>query len=192
MTIRVTGQQQRSRNKRILILETARTLFATEGFDNVSLEAIAKNAGIGKGTVLAHFSEKATILAIFLGETIFACVAAVKEARQPLFPDRVATVLLPLLENLLADHAYLRLMISDRPVALAQIMPALNELKFELAKALALSGLAHPAIASELVLASIVDVANSAARQRAAEPGSDFDIGRALINRLSYILRDPL
>lgn len=192
MTIRVTGQQQRSRDKRVLILETARTLFALEGFDAVSLEAIARTAGIGKGTVLAHFSEKATILAIFLGETITRCVVEIKQARQPLFPDRVATVLLPLLENLLADHAYLRLMISDRPVALAQIMPGLNELKFELAKALAMSGLAHPAIASELVLASIVDVANSAARQRAADPASNFDIGRALINRLSYILRDPL
>ena len=99
---------------------------------------------------------------------------------------------LPLLENLLTDHAYLRLMISDRPVALAQIMPGLNELKFELAKALTMSGLGHPAIAAELVLASIVDVANNAARQKAADPGVSLDIGRALINRLSYILRDPL
>jgi hypothetical protein len=43
-----------------------------------------------------------------------------------------------------------------------------------------------------LLLARIVDVANTAARQRAADPASRFDVGRALINRLSYILRDPL
>jgi AcrR family transcriptional regulator len=192
MSFRVTGQQQRSRDKRALILATARQLFMEQGFDPVSIETIARAAGIGKGTVLAHFSEKATILAIFLAETIDGCISAVRQARQPLFPDRVATTLLPLLEQLLADHAYLRLMISDRPVALAQILPGLDELKFELAKGLAISGLAHPAIAAELVLASIVDVANSAARQRAADPASRFDIGRALLNRLSYILRDPL
>jgi AcrR family transcriptional regulator len=192
MTARVTGQQERSRQTRILVLETARTLFAAEGFDAVSLEAIAREAGIGKGTVLAHFSEKASILAIVLGESIQRTIEAVQSAKLPLFPDRLANVLMPLLEQLLADHAYLRLMVSDRPVALAQILPALDELKFEMANALAASGLAHPAIATELVLASVLDVANGAARLKLAEPDEPIDAGRALLNRLSYLLRDPM
>lgn len=192
MTIRVRGQQQRARDTRTLILQTAKTLFLARGFDAVSIEEIAKTAGLGKGTVLAHFSEKLNILAVFLAETIDQCVETVANLQQPFFPDRLARALLPLIERLLSDHAYLRLMVSDRVVALELINPSLTQLKFQLSKGLAMSRVTHSSIATELVLASVFDVAIVAFREKALAPDAEVDIGRAIVNRLSFILRDSL
>lgn len=53
----VSKQETRAR-----ILEVARTHFESDGFDAASIRAIAVGAGVGTGTVLLHFTDKAGLL----------------------------------------------------------------------------------------------------------------------------------
>ncbi len=44
------------------ILQAAKKLFAEQGFDNTTTRAIATEAGVGIGTVFAHYPDKASLL----------------------------------------------------------------------------------------------------------------------------------
>lgn len=55
------------RNRRVL-LDTAERLFETEGIEAVTMSAIAKEAGVGKGTLYRHFSDKADLCHALLDE----------------------------------------------------------------------------------------------------------------------------
>ncbi|MBZ0320610.1 MAG: TetR family transcriptional regulator [Anaerolineae bacterium] len=46
---------------RELLLKTARQLFAEQGVENVSMSSIADAAGVGKGTLYRHFTDKADL-----------------------------------------------------------------------------------------------------------------------------------
>ncbi|MDO5610150.1 MAG: TetR/AcrR family transcriptional regulator [Pseudomonadota bacterium] len=48
--------------KRAAILEAAKQLFAEQGFDGVSMDAIARQAGVSKLTVYSHFGDKDGLL----------------------------------------------------------------------------------------------------------------------------------
>lgn len=52
-----------------LLLETARTLFDEQGVDAVSMSAIADAAGVGKGTLYRHFSNKQDLCQALLDQT---------------------------------------------------------------------------------------------------------------------------
>ena len=54
--------QKRSRITREKILAVARTLFDADGYENVSVDEIARSAGVAKGTVFVHFPDKASLL----------------------------------------------------------------------------------------------------------------------------------
>ena len=64
--------------KRLAILEAAKTLFPRHGFDGTSMDAIAAEAGVSKLTVYSHFNDK---------ETLF--VEAVRGKCQELLPDEL-------------------------------------------------------------------------------------------------------
>lgn len=51
------------RDKRDLILDSAVELMSTTSVDNVTISSIAKNAGIGKGSVYYYFQSKEEIIA---------------------------------------------------------------------------------------------------------------------------------
>jgi len=53
---RAPGPSSRAKNARIVA--AARKLFAENGYDETSMEAIAREAGVGKATVYAHFTCK--------------------------------------------------------------------------------------------------------------------------------------
>lgn len=46
---------------RELLLNTARQLFAEQGVQNVSMSAVAEAAGVGKGTLYRHFTDKSDL-----------------------------------------------------------------------------------------------------------------------------------
>ena len=71
------GQRGRSIEKRRAVLEAARELFVSEGYELASVDAIAARAGVSKRTVYDHFGDKETVFAAVLeavGEKLMATV----------------------------------------------------------------------------------------------------------------------
>ena len=66
----VVGEGQRPRadaaRNRALILTTAQKLFAEKGVENVSMDAIACGAGVGKGTLFRRFGDRASLVRALL------------------------------------------------------------------------------------------------------------------------------
>jgi len=55
-------RQQQKAETRALILDAARALFEERGFDGTTMRALAAEAGVGLGTIFAHFPDKAALL----------------------------------------------------------------------------------------------------------------------------------
>lgn len=66
------------RNRRIL-LDTAERLFEQEDIESVTMSAIAKKAGVGKGTLYRHFADKADLCHALLDEDMREFQAATLE-----------------------------------------------------------------------------------------------------------------
>lgn len=57
-----TRRHLQKKETRQAILESTRTLFNAQGYDKTSTRAIAKEAGVGVGTVFSHFPDKPSLL----------------------------------------------------------------------------------------------------------------------------------
>ena len=66
--------QKRSYETRASILEAARKLTKGKFFDDVSTDSIAKESGVAKGTIFAHFGDKNGLLSYLVAERIQAIV----------------------------------------------------------------------------------------------------------------------
>lgn len=76
------GQRGRSIEKRRAMLEAARELFVTQGYELASVDAIAAQAGVSKRTVYDHFGDKETVFAAVLeavGDRLTATVQSALE-----------------------------------------------------------------------------------------------------------------
>jgi len=69
----VVGSEPRERadaaRNRQKVLEAAACLFAREGAERVSMEAVAAHAGVGKGTLFRRFGDRASLARAVLGES---------------------------------------------------------------------------------------------------------------------------
>src|SRR4249920_895687 len=100
--------------KRAAILEAAMALFPARGYDGVSMDAIAQQAGVSKLTVYSHFADK---------EALFS--AAVSECCEQQLPHQVFEPSLeqPVREALTAiAHGFMDLIMDERAVTLHRIM----------------------------------------------------------------------
>lgn len=55
-------REEKKKNNKRAILESAISLFNENGYDNTSIEQIARKAGVGKGTVYSYFDNKKSII----------------------------------------------------------------------------------------------------------------------------------
>jgi len=58
-------REEKKQKTKQAILDSAVTLFSTNGFENTSIEELARVAGVGKGTVYGYFQTKKEILYAF-------------------------------------------------------------------------------------------------------------------------------
>jgi TetR/AcrR family acrAB operon transcriptional repressor len=70
--------------KRKTIAKSCCELFAQDGFTNISVETIAKTAGIGKGTIYEYFTKKEDIILELMG--------CLQEEYDNSFKERFATI----------------------------------------------------------------------------------------------------
>ncbi len=106
--------------KRAAILDAAKRLFPLRGFDGVSMDAIAAEAGVSKLTVYSHFSDKDTLFS----ETVKAkCEEQLPEDVFRAEPGRG-----PIREQLRAiATGFHRLILSPESVAFYRMMAAQGE-----------------------------------------------------------------
>jgi AcrR family transcriptional regulator len=57
-----THRQRQKEATKALILETAYTLFAHQGYERTTMRLLAQEAGVGLGTIFKHFPDKPSLL----------------------------------------------------------------------------------------------------------------------------------
>ena len=62
ITLKKTHRQRQKENTKELILNTAYKLFAKRGYANTTMRLLAKEAGVGLGTIFKHFPDKPSLL----------------------------------------------------------------------------------------------------------------------------------
>src|SRR4051794_21084817 len=71
---------------RVKVLDAAARLFAEQGVDAVSMDAIATEAGVGKGTLFRRFGDKAGLAVALLDERERVLQEAILRGPAPLGP----------------------------------------------------------------------------------------------------------
>jgi AcrR family transcriptional regulator len=103
---RERADAQRNRSK---VLCAAERLFASNGVENVSMDAIAAAAGVGKGTLFRRFGDRAGLARAVLHERTRQFQEAIIRGPAPLGPGAPPQVRLKAMAgahlNLLEDHA---------------------------------------------------------------------------------------
>ena len=86
----------KKRETREAILQAAVRLFGEKGYDGTSIEDLAREAGVGKGTVYGYFQDKSEIFLAFCEEEIdyvFSVLAAGTDPDAPLLEQMMALFL---------------------------------------------------------------------------------------------------
>jgi len=104
----VIGSEPRERadavRNRALILSTAERLFAEQGVDCTSMDAIAAAAGVGKGTLFRRFGDRASLLMSILAEREIAFQESFIRGEPPLGPGAPAVDRLVAFGRALLEH----------------------------------------------------------------------------------------
>lgn len=74
------GRRRQSEAKRAAILDAAEALFASDGYELTSVDAIAARAAVSKRTVYDHFGDKQSLFRSALGRSNDAMVATIRAA----------------------------------------------------------------------------------------------------------------
>lgn len=80
---KTTRRQRQKAETRQLILDSAKSLFAENGFTQTTIRAVARRAGVGLGTVMSHFPDKNALLTAALLEDWSATLAQAMAALPP-------------------------------------------------------------------------------------------------------------
>lgn len=81
-----TGERADAARNRLKILEAAERLAAKHGIENVSMDMVAEEAGVGKGTIFRRFGDRASLALALLDEHVQAFQEAFIRGEPPLGP----------------------------------------------------------------------------------------------------------
>lgn len=105
----------RSEEKRRAIYEAASVLFLDSGYDNVSMDRVAEQAGVSKQTVYSYFSSK---------EALF-CACIEEKCDSYGLTSNLFDVTLPIRDTLtLAGHKFSQMLLSDDAIRLKRLLCA--------------------------------------------------------------------
>ncbi|WFB37262.1 TetR/AcrR family transcriptional regulator [Kiritimatiellota bacterium B12222] len=99
--------------KRQTILKAATACFENRSYDEVTLDEVATEAGVGKGTVYLYFRSKEDLFLQLAVEGVDEMVAQVKELTQMTalpFVERFERIILALAGFFMRRHGFIRLM----------------------------------------------------------------------------------
>ena len=81
-----TSERADAARNRLKIMEAAERLVARHGIENVSMDMVAEEAGVGKGTIFRRFGDRASLALALLGEHAQAFQEAFIRGEPPLGP----------------------------------------------------------------------------------------------------------
>jgi len=113
MNIRVEGKQKRAQATREGILEAYRALAANNHYDQISIAQIAEEAGVGKGSVLAHFSEKLALPATLFAQKLDLISEELEASSEPIDAQALNLILNTILDFTFTDDVYARLVVGE-------------------------------------------------------------------------------
>lgn len=87
-------REKKKKQTRDALLRAALKLFSRKGFENTSIDELAKNAGIGKGTVYSYFRTKSEIFLAFCEDQLEYVYKELAEKSDPQAPliDQLLTL----------------------------------------------------------------------------------------------------
>lgn len=98
------------------MLEAAAELFMADGYGSVSMDAVARAAGVSKATLYAHFASKERLFATMVGD-----VCRRNTAGEGMFPERVDDIVAVLRA---IGQRGLRFLLQDRTLAIHRMVIA--------------------------------------------------------------------
>lgn len=107
--------QSVTERKRDAILDAARAVFSREGYAATSVDDVAAEAGIGKGTVYLYFKSKEELYLAALERDIRALAAKAREEMEsvPAFREKIEAFLRVRLDYCKAHEDFLRIYLSE-------------------------------------------------------------------------------
>lgn len=111
MNIRVEGKQERAIKTRNSIQSAYDRLALRKAYDEISISAIAKEAGVGKGTVLAHYSEKLALPAACFAQKLKQLCDHIAELPDDVPASDLVESLAQFLDFVFGDDVYGRVML---------------------------------------------------------------------------------
>ncbi len=99
-------RQERSRRKREALLQSALKLFAERGYEEISIENIARGAGVAVGGFYQHFESKRQILLVLMDSLLKEASMLTLEAKSSALLDIREGIALLVRQALQVDWAY--------------------------------------------------------------------------------------
>jgi len=131
MSIRVEGKQKRAVATRQVVFDAYCNLAADRIYDEISISAIAKEAGVGKGTVLAHYSEKLALPAQLFADEVHRICDILHAKNTQICANELIQVCTQILRFVFTDDVYGRIILWDGHEVCEQIIGPSEDRFFE-------------------------------------------------------------
>ncbi|MDF3413577.1 TetR/AcrR family transcriptional regulator [Sulfitobacter sp. M57] len=96
--------QKRSQATRAKLVEAARKVILSNGFGEMRVEDVVKEAGVAKGTFFAHFPDKDVLMDLLIGTDIAAHLQESEALPPPAGLEDLVNRLLPLMEFMTSER----------------------------------------------------------------------------------------